>query len=135
MSAFEVLLGFDNNNRRQSFSVKINDDELLESIEDFNLELRFDPFFTQPSGVVLSPDVSTVYIVDDLGDYFIDSVQHPVTDMIKFTTDATIGFIYPPYSVNENGGQMLIPVGVLGGTLEREVVVSFFTSDSTAIGK
>ena len=37
--------------------------------------------------------------------------------------------------MNENGGQALIPVGVLGGTLQREVVVNFSTSDSTATGK
>ena len=67
LSAFEVLLEFNNANRRQSFPVTINDDELLESIEDFNLELRFDPFVTQPTGVKLNPNVSTVYIEDDDG--------------------------------------------------------------------
>ena len=60
LSAFEVLLEFNNANRRQSFPVTINDDELLESIEDFNLELRF-------TGVKLNPNVSTVYIEDDDG--------------------------------------------------------------------
>ena len=54
--------------------------------------------------------------------------------LYDFTTDATIGFIDPPYSVNENSGQVLIPVGVLNGTLGIDVVVSFSTSDSTAIG-
>ena len=69
MSAFDVFLQFDNNNRRQSFLVTINDDNLLESIENFNLELRFDPFVTQPLGIILSPNVSTVYIKDDDGNY------------------------------------------------------------------
>ena len=67
LSVFEVLLQFDNNNRRLSFPVTINHDELLESIENFDLELRFDPFVTPPSGVILSPNVSTVYIEDDDG--------------------------------------------------------------------
>ena len=67
MAVLDVFLQFDESNRRQSFIVTINDDELLESIEDFNLELRFDPFVTQPSGVILSPNVSTVYIEDDDG--------------------------------------------------------------------
>ena len=69
MSALDVILRFDNNNRRLSFPVTINDDNLLESIEDFNLELRLDPFVTQPSAVILSPNVSTVYITDDDGNY------------------------------------------------------------------
>ena len=73
MSAFDVFLQFDNNNRRQSFLVTINDDNLLESIENFNLELRFDPSVSQPpSGVQLSPNVSTVYIEDNDGNYNFD---------------------------------------------------------------
>ena len=72
MSDFDVLLQFNNNNRRLSFSVTINDDEILESIEDFDLELRFDPFVTPPSGVILSPNVSTVYIEDNDGNYIFD---------------------------------------------------------------
>ena len=44
----------------------IYDDDQLENIEDFNLELRFDPFFpAPPSAFVLDPDVATVYIQDD----------------------------------------------------------------------
>ena len=46
------------------------------------------------------------------------------------------GFINSPYSVIENEGQVVIQVGVIPpGSLQREVVVSFSTSDSTAIGK
>ena len=63
---FDVFLTFDNENRRAMFSVQISDDNLLEDIEDFNLELRFDPFLqAPPSGVILDPDVATVYIQDD----------------------------------------------------------------------
>ena len=36
--------------------------------------------------------------------------------------------------MDENSGQVFIQVGVLSGTLQREVVVNFSTSDSTAIG-
>ena len=45
----------------------ILDDSLLElDVEDFTLELRFDPFaFSQPTNVILSPNVSTVEILDD----------------------------------------------------------------------
>ena len=69
MSRFDVLLRFDEMNRWQLFPVTIKDDELLESTEVFDLELRFDPFVTRPSGVILSPNVTTVYIEDDDGNY------------------------------------------------------------------
>ena len=49
------------------FSVTIIDDDLFESVEEFNLELRFLPFGGTPSGVILSPNVSNVRILDDDG--------------------------------------------------------------------
>ena len=63
----DVFLTFDNDNRRQSFSVVILDDSLLELVvEDFTLELRFDPFaLLRPSDVILRPNISTVVILDD----------------------------------------------------------------------
>ena len=43
-AALQVFLTFDNNNRRQSFDVSILDDSVLEfDVENFTLELRFDP--------------------------------------------------------------------------------------------
>ena len=60
---FDIFLTFDN---EQSFNVTILDDSLLElDIEDFMLELRFDPFAFPPSNVILHPNVSSVYILDD----------------------------------------------------------------------
>ena len=60
-------LTFDNDNRQQSFDVTIIDDSLFElDVEDFTLELRFDPFaISLPSNVILRPNVSTVEILDD----------------------------------------------------------------------
>ena len=64
-------LTFDNKNRRQSFNVTIIDDSLFEldhMVEDFTLELRFDPFaFSPPSNVILHPNTTTVDIVDNEG--------------------------------------------------------------------
>ena len=59
-------LTFDSENRRQSFSVTIIDDSLFElDVEDFTLELRFDPYaISPPSNVILSPNVSTIEILD-----------------------------------------------------------------------
>ena len=51
------------------FPVIIIDDDLFESVEELNLELKFNLFgdMTAPSGVILSPDVSNVRILDDDG--------------------------------------------------------------------
>ena len=65
---FDVILTFDETNRRQSFPVVIIDDPLFElDVEDFTLELRFDPFGQPPSNVILSPNISTIEILDDDG--------------------------------------------------------------------
>ena len=63
---FDVFLTFNDGNRRARFSVEIFDDNLLEGLEDFYLELRFDPFLDPPpSGVMLEPAEAIVYIQDD----------------------------------------------------------------------
>ena len=46
----------------------------------------------------------------------------------------TIGFLSALYSVFENESHVAIQVGVLEGSLHREVTVTLSTSDSTAIG-
>ena len=62
---FDVLLQFNDVTRRLSFEVTIIDDDLFESVEEFNLELRYDPSLPVPLEVELSPNVSTVYILDN----------------------------------------------------------------------
>ena len=63
---FHVFLTFNDQNRRAQFSVEIFDDNLLENMEDFNLELRFDPFLPRPpTRFMLDPDIATVYIQDN----------------------------------------------------------------------
>ena len=66
----DVFLTFDDAFRQHSFDVTIIDDSLFErDVEDFILELRFDPLALEPppSNVILSPNVSTVNIIDDDG--------------------------------------------------------------------
>ena len=51
-------------------------------------------------------------------------------------TAITIGFLSTSYTVSEADGTVRIQVGVISsGSLQRDVVVSFSTSDSTATGK
>ena len=64
---FDVFLTFNDGNRRANFSVQIFDDNILENIEDFDLELKFDPFTPIPSGVMLEPGVATIYIQNNDG--------------------------------------------------------------------
>ena len=63
------FLIFDNNNRRQSFSVAITNNSFFEQdIKNFSLELRFAPSeIPLPSNVQLSQDVTTIEILDDDG--------------------------------------------------------------------
>lgn len=65
-ASLDVFLMFNDTNRQQSFSVTIFDDSAFElDIEDFVLELRFDPFITPPSNIILHPNISTIEILDD----------------------------------------------------------------------
>ena len=65
-ASLDVVLTFNDTNRQQSFSVTIFDDSAIElDIEDFMLELRFDPFITPPSNIIFHPNVSTIEILDD----------------------------------------------------------------------
>ena len=62
------ILFFANNARQQTFSVAITNDSFFEmNVEDFSLELRFDPFAAPPSNVQLRPNVSVVEILDNDG--------------------------------------------------------------------
>ena len=66
----DVFLTFDDFFRQRSFDVTILDDSLFElDVEDFTLELRFDPLALEPppSNVILRPNISTVEILDDDG--------------------------------------------------------------------
>ena len=46
-----------------------------------------------------------------------------------------IGFQSAQYNMSEGSTVANIKIEVLGGSLEREIIVCFSTSDSTAIGK
>ena len=47
----------------------------------------------------------------------------------------TIGLTGADYSVSEGAGSVEVCVGVAVGSLEREAVISLFTSNGTAIGE
>ncbi len=50
-------------------------------------------------------------------------------------TVLTVGFIGAPYSAREDDGPMIFTVGVTSAhTLDRDIVLSFSTADSTQTG-
>lgn len=48
--------------------------------------------------------------------------------------DVTIGFIDSIYSVFENESMLVIQIGLLEGSLQREVIITLSTADLTAVG-
>ena len=85
----DVFLIFDNDNRRQSFDVTIIDDSQTELDEKFTLELRVDPFSTTPSNVILSPNTTTVDIIDNEGTY--DTINTILTSLKAYYDNSTWG--------------------------------------------
>jgi hypothetical protein len=65
-----LLLTFDDANRQHSLDVAIIDDSLFELDEIFTLELIFGPL-APPSNVILSPNTTTVDVMDNDGIIFI----------------------------------------------------------------
>jgi hypothetical protein len=64
----DVFLTFDDADRERSFHMTIIDDQLFEPLdENFRLELRFFPFALEPSNVILSPNTTTIDIMDNEG--------------------------------------------------------------------
>ena len=49
-------------------------------------------------------------------------------------SDAEIGFTSPYFTVRESDGQVSIQVGVLSGSLQKEVTLNFFITDLNAFG-
>ena len=122
-----VLLHFTGNTSRLSFQVTIIDDEMFESLEEFKLELRFDSFYPQPSGVKLQPNLSAVYILDN--DSTISHCMYTEWTIIPhellLVTDITIGFLNTSYSTSVADCQFSVQVGVLSGSLQRLLIVNF----------
>ena len=49
-------------------------------------------------------------------------------------SDAEIGFTSPYFTVRESDGQVNVQVGVLSGSLQKEVMFNFFITDLNAFG-
>ena len=58
-----------------------------------------------------------------------------VITIISTELNVVIGFLGSPYSVNESVGVLAVQVGVISGSLQRDVVLNLSTTDATAIGK
>ena len=103
----------------------IIDDSVFELDESFTLELRFDPF-APPSNVILSPNATTVDIIDNEGIIIIiNTILIPVC---YNTMTVVIGFLNTSYTVNKDDGLVNIQIGITEGTLQTSVAFIFFIS-------
>lgn len=63
----DVILLFDNTTRRSCFTINIVNDNLVEGVEQFSLEILQNPSESFPIDTVLSPNMSVVDISDQDG--------------------------------------------------------------------
>jgi hypothetical protein len=128
-----LFVTFDNDNRQRSFDVTIIDDSSIEFDEIFIFELRFNPFaFEPPSNVILSPNITTIDIVDN------DDIDPLIGTVIVVDLDpVVIGFLNTPYAVNIGDGLVNIQVGFIfaNGTSESVKVNFSIGQDQSDRGK
>lgn len=122
----DVFLTFDNINRRRSFNLNIINDSFVDlDVENFTLELKFDSFeIPPPSNVILSPNISTVHIIEEGNDNLHDNLS----------SVAVIGFLNTTLSALEGEITINFPIGVMQGYLDTLVTVLFTTEEATAKG-
>ena len=52
-----------------------------------------------------------------------------------YCAEVTIGFFNQSYNASESDGAVSVEVGIISGSLQREVSVQFTSSDSSALSK
>ncbi len=130
---------------RLCVTVSINQDELLEGREEFQLKLA-----TGDGSVVFAPDVATLVILSDDGKcvcvcvcaclhvWCVCACTRTSTHQRNFcvpcfSTVVTVRFAVASYSVTEGDG--IVSIGVIKvGSSEVDVTVLFQTNDGTAKG-
>ena len=130
----DVFLTFDNVNRQLPFDVTIIDDPIFERDESFTLELRFDPFALElPSNVILSPNTTTVDVIDNEGIITINIIPISFRLNLKVcynTMTVVIGFLNTSYTVNKGDGLVNIQIGITEGILQTSVAINFSISQN-----
>ena len=116
----------------QTISVQINDDADFEGVESFVLELNF----TGGDSIHrlnLSQPNSTITIFDDDGKIWMIIINFTI--IINFLIEIAIGFTSTAYTVNENRGEIQLPVEVNGAVLKKEISLNITTCDGSAVGR
>ena len=126
----------------QVVEVPIIDDHIDEQSEIINLTL-----VSADSAVILNPSTSTITIKDVESkwlckDYLllnpstqcIHICKHNCSNLLT-TSVVTIRFPEAAYPVSEDAGNVSVTVSVQNGTLDRDVIVTLSTINSTAIWK
>lgn len=65
LSAEQFHILFNDTNRHHRLPITVINDELFESLEEFVLELGVSPLVSPPLTLMLIPNATTVYIMDD----------------------------------------------------------------------
>ena len=58
-----------------------------------------------------------------------------VSEALTISTVADVGFISPHYIVSESNGQVNIEIGLISGSLHRDVALNFYIVGLNAQGK
>ena len=117
----------------QMVEVPIIDDHIVEHSEIINLTL-----VSTDSAVILNPSTSTITIEDiDSKLLYIDYsyICKHECNLFTFTSVVTIGFNKTAYSVSENASSVGVTLSVQKGILDRDVLVTLSSINSTAVCK
>ena len=113
-----------------TFTVPIMDDLIPELIETFRVDLTV--VGSLPVGVMLSPAVASVTIIDD------DPILCPDGSMPPCgggppPPSVVIGFMPYTYTVVEEAVEVTLAVKVISGVLTEDVMLTYMTADGTAV--
>lgn len=66
-SQFQGQVRLNSSIRRDCFSVMVTDDDLNEEVESFSLVLELDDTVMDQSGIMIEPNRTEIFIIDDDG--------------------------------------------------------------------
>ena len=129
-----ISLTFNISSPTQTVMVPILNDMVPEDFEYFSLVL-----VSNDPAVTLNPATANITLIDDLDSTLIPPDICPSAPsyswhvlLILFSV-VTVGFNPTTYAVREDAGNVSVILSVLAGTLDRDVIVTLTTMNSTAM--
>ena len=133
-------LTFGPSDTRQTVTVNINNDDIVEELENLFASLTLG---TPGANVEVDPDRAEISIVDNDGEveyagfvFFMPPPPlPPLPPLLPLTSDSTPEFEMTEYTVPEDGGPLEVCVVIPARQLEKDVVVTILTRDLDADGE